>query len=140
MENHNKPRGIVHGFVHLIEYMEYDTAYHMEKAVQKPAVFKEELLQVFMNSEYTMPVLYINYFERHAGSSFHRIFCSACGAETAVAPERDKFKISTVGTPIHGTTTGRVSTVNHFFNIFHFTGTWMEGIFNFFVMVSENFL
>ncbi len=123
-----------------MEHMEYDTAYRMEKAVQEVAVFKEKFPQVFINGKYTVPVLYTNYFERHVSSSFHGIFCSTCGAETAVASERDKFKVSAVGTAIHCTTIGRVSTVNHFFDVFQFTGTWMEGIFNFFIMASKNFL
>ena len=51
----------------------------------------------------TMSVCDIDELKRHGGSAFHGIFIAAGGAETAVATERNKPKLSTVRTAIHGT-------------------------------------
>lgn len=43
-------------------------------------------------------------------------------------------------TAVHGTTEGRIATVDHFFDVFHLGISGMKSIFDFFVIVSENFL
>ena len=40
-------------------------------------------------------------FKGHIGSAFHGIFTAAGGTEAAIAAERDKLKLFTVGTAIH---------------------------------------
>ena len=57
-----------------------------------------------------------------------------------MASERDKFKFPAVGTAKHRTTKRRVSAVDHFFNVFHDDRTWMEDIFNLFIVVFKNLL
>ena len=81
-----------------------------------------------------------DHFKRHTGGAFHGILVAACGAEAAFAAERDKFEVAAVRTAVHCTAVGRVAAVYHFFNIFHLTVTWMEGVFDFFEMVNKNFL
>ena len=54
--------------------------------------------------------------------------------------ERNKFQFAAVRTAIHGTTVRRVTTVNHLLYVFHNNGTWMESIFNFFVVFFKNLL
>ena len=82
----------------------------------------------------------IDQFKGHTGSAFHGIFIAAGGAETAFAAERDKLKLSAVGTAIHGTAKGRTAAVKHFINIFHLSFSGMKGKFNFFIMVGKDFL
>lgn len=43
-------------------------------------------------------------------------------------------------TAVHGTTEGRIAAVDHFFDIFHLRVPGMKSVFDFFVIVSENFL
>lgn len=71
----------------------------------------------------------INQFKGHAGSAFHSIFIAAGATETAVAAERDKFKLSAERTAIHGAAKGRIAAVNHLINFPSQYG--MKGIFNF---------
>ena len=41
-----------------------------------------------------------------------------------VATERDKFPIFTMCADIHGATIGRITTVNYFFDVFHYNSSW----------------
>ena len=41
---------------------------------------------------------------------------------------------------IHGTAEGRITTVDHLIDIFHLSLSGMKSIFNFFIIVSKNFL
>ena len=91
-------------------------------------------------SKNAVSVLDVNEFEGHLSSSFHGIFITTGRAETAVAPERDIFEITAVGTAKHGTAKRRVATVDHFVDIFKLTFTRVECIFNFIIIIIENFL
>ena len=88
----------------------------------------------------TVSMCNIDEFKRHGCSTLHSVEISAGGAETAFAAERDKLKLSAVGTAKHGTTKGRVAAVYHLIDIFHLSLSGMKGIFNFFIMVGKNFL
>ena len=46
------------------------------------------------------------------------VFVAARRAETALAAERNEFKISAMRTGIHGTAVRRVTTMNHLVDIF----------------------
>ena len=87
-----------------------------------------------------MAVTDINQFKGHAGSAFQGIFIAAGGAETAVAAERDKFKLSAVRTAIHGTAIGRIAAVYHLIDIFHLSQPGMKRIFNFLIMINKYIL
>jgi hypothetical protein len=112
----------------------------MEQAVEQRPVFQKEFTEIFIDRENAMTVRNIDQFEGHTGSAVHGIFISTRGAKTAVTAERDEFKFSTVRTAIHGTTERRITTVDHFFNIFHLSFSGMKSIFNFFIIVGKNFL
>ena len=85
-------------------------------------------------------MLNMNQLEGHTGRAFHGIFVSASGAKTTVTAERDKFKISARRATVHGTTKRRITTVDHFIDIFHLRFSGMKSIFNFFIIVGKNFL
>jgi len=61
-------------------------------------------------------------------------------AETAVATKRNELKFTAVRAAIHGTTKRRITTFNHFFNIFHLRRSGMKSIFNLFIIVSKDSL
>ena len=57
-----------------------------------------------------------------------------------MASERNKFKISAMRAAVHSTTKSRITTVDHFFDIFDLRRSGMKSIFNFFVVVGKDFL
>ena len=111
----------------------------MEEAVEAGTVFEKERPEFFIDGEDTVPVGDIDKLKGHTGSAFHGIFVSAGGTETAVASERDKFQITTVGAGIHSPTKRGVSTVNHFLNIFHLNISGMKSILDHFIIICKNF-
>ena len=100
----------------------------MEEAVEEGTVFEKERPEILIDSEDTMPVGDIDKLKGHRGSAFHGILVTAGGTETAVASKRDKLKFSTFGTAVHGTTVGRVTTVDHLIHVFNDRIAWMENI------------
>ena len=112
----------------------------MKQAIKEFTVFKEEMTEVFIDGKNTMPVSNINQLEGHVCGAFHGILISTGRTETAVTAERNKFKLSTVGATVHGTTKRGITTVDHFIDIFHLGFSGMKSIFNFFIIVGENFL
>ena len=66
------------------------------------------------------------------------VFVFTGRAETAVAAERDKFKISTVRTAIHGTTMRRITTMNHLVDIFDNRRTRMKFVNDRFIIISKD--
>ena len=66
------------------------------------------------------------------------VFVTAGRAETALAAERNKFKITTVRTAIHGTAKRRVTTMNHLVDIFDDSRTRTEFINNMFIIIVKN--
>lgn len=85
-------------------------------------------------------MLNVDEFESHRSGAFHAVFVSQEGQNRTVTVERDIFKVATMGAMIHGTAKGRIPTMDHLFDIFHFGVSGMESIFYFFIMVCKNFL
>lgn len=101
---------------------------------------EEKLAEPGINGKDTMSVGDIDELKGHGGSAFHGVLVAIGGVETAVAAERDEFQFSAVRAAVHGTAERRIATVNHLIDIFHFRIPGVEGIYNFFVMVSKNLL
>jgi hypothetical protein len=140
MEDHDNPRGVVHGLVYFPEHAQDNTVGGVEQAVKEGTFLHEKAAQVFVNGKNTMPVVDVNEFEGHLSGAFHGIFVAASRTETAVAAERDKFQFTTIRATVHCPAIGWITTVYHLANIFHHTVTWMEGVIDFFIIVSENLL
>lgn len=85
-------------------------------------------------------MLNINKLADHGKGTFHRILIAAGRTKLAVTAERNKLKLSTVRTAIHGATVRRIATMDHLVNVSHLSGSGMESIFNFFIMVCKDFL
>ena len=66
------------------------------------------------------------------------VFVATGGTESAFAAERNKFKISAMRTGIHGSTVGRVTTMNHLVDIFDDGRTSMEFVNDMFIIVGKN--
>ena len=109
MEDHDKARGEVHGFILLQEHTGNDAGDGMEKAVEEGTVIKEKVPQLFINGKNTVSVGNMNEFKGHRGSTFHSIFIAARRTEAAVAAEGDKFKLPAMGAAIHGTAKGGIT-------------------------------
>ena len=112
----------------------------MKKTVKKGAVMEEKITEIFINGEDTVSVLDVNQFKRHGGRAIHRILVTASRTETAVAAKRNELKFSTVWAAIHSTTKRRITTVDHFFDIFHLRRSGMKSIFDFLIIVCKNSL
>ena len=112
----------------------------MKEAVKKFTIFKEEVAEVFIDGENTMPVSNINQFERHVGGTFHGILIPAGRAETTVTAERNEFKFTTFRAAVHGTAIRRVTAINHLLDVFNHSVARMKSIYHFFIMICKNFL
>lgn len=69
-----------------------------------------------------------NEFKRHRSRALHSVFISAGRTKTAVAANRDEFKVVAMRTGIHGTTKRRIATMNHFINVFNLSLSGMKSI------------
>lgn len=127
-------------FIVFVEHVEDDASDRRKKTVQKRAVFQEIGSQFFGNGEDEVSVLYVDNFKRHGGGTVNGVFIAAGRAEAAFATERDKLQVAALGASIHGTAIGRVTTMNHPVYVIHNRGTGMGSIFNFFIMVTDDFL
>lgn len=96
------------------------------------------------------------FFEGETDLKFH--FIKKCGTESVaqkiivemfdIAPKaiiavtafRNKAMNMRIPLEIHGTTVRRIAAMDHFVNVSHLSGSGMEGIFNFFIIVCKDFL
>lgn len=140
MQDTNEAGSETFRFVFALEHSEDNTADSREKTVKECSVSKEKRAKFFSNGKNAVPVRDINEFKGHGSSSVDGVFDTACGTETAVASERHKFERATGRASVHGTTKGRVPTMNHFFNILDNGLSGMKNINHFFIMVCKNFL
>ena len=112
----------------------------MKQTIEQRPVFEKEITKVFINRENAMAVRDIHQLKGHTGSAFHGIFVTAGRTEAAVTAKRNKLKFATVGTAVHGTTEGWITTVDHLIEIFHLSISGMKRIFNFFIIVGKDSL
>lgn len=140
MKNHDITEREVFGFVHFKEHVENNTGNRMEKTMKQSSVLKGKITEIFINREDAVSVLNVNQFKRHRFSTFHGILVTARGTETAVAAKRNELKFSAVWTAIHSATKRRITTVDHFFDIFHLRRSGMKSIFDFLIIVCKNSL
>ena len=98
------------------------------------------MTKFFIDCENTMTVCAVKKLKGHTGRTFLGILHTASGAEAAFAAEGNKFHVVASGADIHGTAKRRITTMDHLFDIFHLSISGMKSIFNFFVIVSKDFL
>ena len=112
----------------------------MKEAVQEGAVLKEKIAEIFIYGKNAVPVRNTDQFKRHTGSALHGIFIATGGTKAAVTAKRDKFEVPAMSAGVHGTAKRSIAAVNHLIDIFHLSFSGMESIYNFFIMVSKDFL
>lgn len=96
--------------------------------------------EILINGKDAVAVFTAEELERHSGGAFLAVFDTAGRAEAAFAAERHELHPAAVGAGIHGPAKGRVSTVNHLFDVLHFDSPGMERILNGFIIVFKNLL
>ena len=99
MEDTDKTGSKAFGFVVFVEHTEDDTADSGEEASKEGTVSKEECAEFFYDGEDTVAVFHVQNLKGHGGSTVNGVFCTAGGAETAVAAERDKFSFPYLSQP-----------------------------------------
>lgn len=82
----------------------------MKETVQEGTVLKEKIAEIIINGKNAMTVLDADEFERHTGGAFHRIFVAAGRTKAAVTAEGNKLQVIAVGTGVHGTAEGWITT------------------------------
>ena len=85
-----------------------------------------------------MPVNTGNEFRGHVKGTQLVVFVTTGSAKAALTTEGDKFKITTMGTGIHGATVRRVTTMNHLVDVFNDGRTRMKLINDMFIIVGKN--
>ena len=123
-----------------MKHTENDASDSRKKTAKERAVIQEKGSKFFRNSKDEVSVFYMNDFKGHGGSAVNGIFIAAGRAETAFAAERNKFKIAAFGTAVHGTAVRGVAAIYHPVYVIHNRRTWMGSIFNFFIMINDDFL
>jgi hypothetical protein len=73
-------------------------------------------------------------------SSIDRIFITTGRTKTAFATKRNIFKVTAVGTTIHCSAKGWVTTIKHPIDVLNNRQTRSEYINDFFIMIVENVL
>ena len=96
--------------------------------------------ELLVNGKNAVPVLAAEELEGHGGGAFLAVFNTTGRAEAAFTAERDELHFAAVGAGIHSPAEGRVTAVNHFFDVFHFNGPRMERILDNFKIVLKNLL
>ncbi len=123
MKNHNETGSEVHGLILFKKHAGENAGNRMKERVKKRAVNKKESPEIFVNGENAMSVGNTDQFKSHRGSAFHSIEITAGitagGAETAVAAERNEFKVATMRTAEHGTAKGEIPAMDHFVHVFY---------------------
>lgn len=140
MEDHNKTRGKIFGFIEFKKHARNNRFDRMEKAIKKRTIFKEERAKVLVNGKDTMAVRGMNELKRHTGSTFNGIFIATSRTEATVTAKGNKFKLTAMRTAKHGPTEGRIAAVNHFVHVINNRRARMQCINDFFIMVDKDFL
>ena len=98
------------------------------------------MTKMLIDSKDTVSVRDIDEFKSHVGGTFHGILIAAGRAETAVTAERDELKVAAFWTTVHGAAIRRVTTMNHFLDVFDHSIARMESINHFFIMIGKDSL
>lgn len=130
----------VFGLIDLMEHTQDDITDSVKKTAQERAVLKEKVPEFFVNGKNKMAMGTADELKRNLRCAFNRVFIPAGGTKLGMAAERNKFKFTTMRAFVHGTSIGRIPTIDHFFNSLHNDWTWIENIINFFKMLFKNSL
>ena len=125
VEYHDETGSKVHGLILFKKHTGDNAVYGMEETVKERTVIQEKLPELFINGKNTMTVGDIDQLKGHGCSAPHGIEIPTGRAEAAVAAERNKFQLSTVGAAIHGPAKRRVTTVDYLIHVLYHRLTWV---------------
>ena len=125
MKDHDKARSEIQGFILFKKQAGNNAVYGMEETVKERTVIQEKLPELFINGKNTMTVGDIDQLKGHGRSALHGVEIPTGRAEAAVAVERNKFQLSTVGAAIHGPAKRRVTTVDYLIHVLYHRLTWV---------------
>lgn len=125
VEYHDETGSKVHGHILFKKHTGDNAVYGMEETVKERTVIQEKIPELFINGKNTMTVGDIDQLKGHGCSALHGVEIPTGRAEAAVAAERNKFQLSTVGAAIHGPAKRRVTTVDHSIHVLYDRLTWM---------------
>ena len=125
VEYHDETGSKVHGLILFKKHTGDNAVYGMEETVKERTVIQEKIPELFINGKNTMTVGDIDQLKGHGCSALHGVEISTGRAEAAVAAERNKFQLSTVGAAIHGPAKRRVTAVDHFIHVLYHRLTWV---------------
>lgn len=140
MKDADEARDKVSGLIKVKEHAGNYTVNGIEEAIEERAVFEEKVAKLLINGKNTMTVMTLDKLQSHGSGSFLSVFDAAGRAKTAFAAERNEFPFTAFGAAIHSATKRGVSAIDHFFNVFHDDRSWMESIFNYFIIVRKDLL
>ena len=140
VQDTDKTRCKIFRFVHLVEQAQDNGPYGIEKAVQQRAVRKEKPAEFPGDCEDTMTMFAFDQLSRHGCRAFSGIKVSAGRTKPGMAAKRDKLKIAAKRAAIHGAAKGGVTTANHSVDVFGLCAAGMESIYDYFVVISKDFL
>ena len=113
MEDTDKARNEVLGFIEVVKHAQDDAAYSREETIEEGTVLEEEMAQVFIDCEDTVAMITADELEGHVSRAGKAVFIAACWTKAGMATEGDKFKLTTKRASIHGTAKGGIPTMNH---------------------------
>ena len=123
-----------------MEHTEHNGADGIEQTIQTGTVIQEKLTEYFRDRKNTMPVVAADQFACHGGCPLPGIKVTARWTETGMAAKRDKVEMTASRAAIHSAAEGGITAVDHLIDVFYLRRTGMESIYNFFVVITKNFL
>ena len=100
VENTEKARDEVFGFVNLMKQTKDNAADSIKQTIRKRTVLKKKVTEFFVNGKNTVAVSTLNKFKGHGIGSVLTVFDTTGWTKSAFAAERHEFDISTFGTGI----------------------------------------
>lgn len=105
-------------FIKIKKHTRNNALNSMKETVKQGSIFEEKVAKFFCDGKNAVPMLDIDDIEGHGSGSVNSVFSATGRAETAMASKRNKLKLAAFGTAVHGAAIGRISAVDHFFNVF----------------------
>ena len=112
----------------------------MKETIEQSSIVEEINAKFFGNGKYTMTMNAGDKLVGHMKRPFLIVAIATRRAETAFTTERNELKITTVRTPIHGTTMGRVTRMKHLVDVFDNRSTWMKFVNHMFIIIVKDVL